>query len=77
MPSSTPLTKDPGKSIMAKKVHMAFLKMKLWCFLLCLGELFCSVLLVGYRDGEEEEPFWLKPLLFKQMANAACLFVEK
>ena len=33
-------------------------------------ELFLLVLLIGFRDGKEAEPFWLKPLLIKEMFYA-------
>ena len=33
-------------------------------------ELFWLVLLIGFRDGKEAEPFWLKPLLIKEMFYA-------
>ena len=28
------------------------------------------MLLIGFRDGKEAEPFWLKPLLIKEMFYA-------
>ena len=42
---------------------------------MCLGEglyveLFLLVLLIGYRDDKEEEPFWLEHLLLKQRLYA-------
>ena len=42
---------------------------------MCLGEglyveLFLLVLLIGFRDGKETEPFWLKPILIKEMFYA-------
>ena len=33
-------------------------------------ELFLLVLLIGFRDGKETKPFWLKPLHIKEMFYA-------
>ena len=49
---------------------------------MCLGEglyveLFLLVLLIGCRNDKEKEPFWLKPLLLKQLFTVRKIFLNK